>query len=603
MDMGRSDLLCALLLMGCGDGGDGDDGGDTEGCAEADQLTVFTDADGDGYGAGQSIAVCEAGQYQVEVGGDCDDGAPQVHPGAPEICNGGIDDDCDGPADDDDEATDRSDFYEDDDGDGYGAGAAVQACEISVGLADNELDCDDTDDAVHPDAVEICDGVDNDCDTGTSESGTVGIGSGTYASIQEAITAASDGDVVHICGGTFDENLSITKDVELEGVGASLTIIDGNDAGPVVAVDTQDVHLTIRGLTLRNGVATMVSDIGVEAGGGIEAWNAASLEVEDCVIEHNEAELGGGIFGPESGNTSLRDTTVTHNAARADSGGGAFLQSAAHGTIDIDGCEFSDNYAWISGGGIAFDNFTATIAAASITDTLIDGNWTMYGGFGGGIASVAELSLSNVTISNNEADLGGGVYALGDVEADSATDIIDNHADAATHSPLGRAVGGGGIFVDSCDWQYGHLEGNTASQGAGAFVYEGSLRDVTVESNEATGFGGGVAMYNHARLEDSDVIANTAGIYGGGLFVYGSDVNALATVDSCSITDNVAKFGGGGAYIELQEFESIDTDWGTGATDNSDDLLFRSGESDYVTYYDFGTSEDFVCDYTSDDCG
>ena len=601
--MARWDLVCALsLLVGCGDkDGDGDDGGDTDGCAEADEVTVFSDVDGDGYGAGQPFTACAVGAYQAEVGGDCNDAAPGIHPGAPEICNGGIDDDCDGPADDDDDATDRSDFYADDDGDGYGAGAAVQACEISVGLVDNELDCDDTNDAVNPDAIEICDGVDNDCDTSTSEDGTIGIGSTTYASIQAAIDAASDGDVVHICAGTFEGNLSITKDVELEGVGASVAIIEGNFDGPVVAVETKGVDVAIRGLTLRYGVATLVSDIGMEAGGGIEAWNAASLEVENCVIEHNGAELGGGILGPESGNTSLHDSTVTNNLATFDSGGGAFLQSTPHGTIDIDGCEFSDNRATTYGGGIAFDNFTATAGAASITNTLIDANSMLSDdGFGGGITSVAELSLSNVTISNNEADFAGGVYAFADVEADGATDIIGNHA-LRNHV----AVGGGGIFVDSCEWRYGNIEDNTSSFiGGGAFVYSGSLLGVTVEGNAAGGFGGGVALYNHSTLRDSDVVANTAG-WGGGLIAYGDDLYALATVDHCSITDNVAKLGGGGAY-SYQEFESIDTDWGTGASDNSpDDLIFRytDDDADYVIYDDFGSGEDFVCDFTVEGCG
>src|SRR4029079_7979608 len=51
--VGRWNLVCVLLLMSCGDRGD------TEGCAEVDQVKVFTDADGDGYGAGHPIAVCE----------------------------------------------------------------------------------------------------------------------------------------------------------------------------------------------------------------------------------------------------------------------------------------------------------------------------------------------------------------------------------------------------------------------------------------------------------------------------------------------------------------------------------------------------------------
>ena len=79
-------VLCGLAVS-CGDGGgDGDDGGGTGDCDESDEIMVFTDADGDGYGAGQSVAACAVGDGQSEVGGDCDDGAPRVHPGAAEIC-------------------------------------------------------------------------------------------------------------------------------------------------------------------------------------------------------------------------------------------------------------------------------------------------------------------------------------------------------------------------------------------------------------------------------------------------------------------------------------------------------------------------------------
>jgi len=56
-------------------------------------------------------------------------------------------------------------WYADVDGDGYGAGAATaQGCvRPGTDVANND-DCDDADASVHPDATEVCNGVDDDCD-------------------------------------------------------------------------------------------------------------------------------------------------------------------------------------------------------------------------------------------------------------------------------------------------------------------------------------------------------------------------------------------------------------------------------------------------------
>ena len=103
---------------------------------DGDLLEDFPDLDADG------IADCMDedgdGDGFTEEGGDCDDANPDVHPDADEVCNEGVDDDCD-PATTEDDA----------DADG------VQAC---------AGDCDDGDPAVYPDAPELCDGMDNDCD-------------------------------------------------------------------------------------------------------------------------------------------------------------------------------------------------------------------------------------------------------------------------------------------------------------------------------------------------------------------------------------------------------------------------------------------------------
>jgi hypothetical protein len=59
-------------------------------------------------------------------------------------------------------------WYEDDDGDGFGA-EEVEACEQPEGTVEDNTDCDDTDADVHPEAEESCNDVDDDCDTEVDE--------------------------------------------------------------------------------------------------------------------------------------------------------------------------------------------------------------------------------------------------------------------------------------------------------------------------------------------------------------------------------------------------------------------------------------------------
>ncbi|MFT4976812.1 MAG: hypothetical protein ACI8S6_002717, partial [Myxococcota bacterium] len=125
-------------------------------------TTYYEDSDGDGFGdSGSAIEACEAPDGYVPNGNDCDDTTAQTFPGAPEACDG-EDNDCDGEIDED--VLDI--WYADTDGDGFGdADGAVEDCNPGKGFVANSDDCDDSRDDVSPDSEEVCDEVDNDCDT------------------------------------------------------------------------------------------------------------------------------------------------------------------------------------------------------------------------------------------------------------------------------------------------------------------------------------------------------------------------------------------------------------------------------------------------------
>ncbi|MDP2307674.1 MAG: MopE-related protein [Pseudomonadota bacterium] len=123
----------------------------------------YPDADADGYGdVGGGALACEAPAGWDTTVGDCDDANAAAHPDADELCNG-TDDDCDGAIDEED-ALDAGTYYDDVDGDGYGHDwTRRRACEEPGGAVTLGGDCEDADPAVSPAAIEVCNGLDDDC--------------------------------------------------------------------------------------------------------------------------------------------------------------------------------------------------------------------------------------------------------------------------------------------------------------------------------------------------------------------------------------------------------------------------------------------------------
>ncbi len=160
------DLLKAVNPLGeevC-NGLDDDCNGLSDDTSGAGCLQLFHDADLDGHGDPLvSACVCAATPGWAAVGDDCDDGNGQVFPGAPETCDL-VDSNCDGSLNDEGAKGCRP-WFMDNDEDGFGlTDAYLCLCEAFAPFTTLKPgDCDDTNDAIKPTAVERCDGVDNNC--------------------------------------------------------------------------------------------------------------------------------------------------------------------------------------------------------------------------------------------------------------------------------------------------------------------------------------------------------------------------------------------------------------------------------------------------------
>lgn len=174
----------------------------------------LTDTDGDGQEA-----------YRTE--GDCNDTVANIRRGATEVADNLIDDDCDGRADEDGQDNPSANTT---DGDGDGASPATG-------------DCDDTNDAIHPGAAEIChDGLDQDCD-GVADRSQDGAGNATACSPFEP--GAQD---IHLDPLSLDNGAAAIsfKSGEIVSEGGGLKLNAGPSIFSVNVPLSDDINLDLR---------------------------------------------------------------------------------------------------------------------------------------------------------------------------------------------------------------------------------------------------------------------------------------------------------------------------------------------------------------------
>ncbi len=172
----------------------------------------YVDGDGDGYGASDTTISTNStpGLGESNTNNDCDDTNEEINPGAAEVPDNEIDENCDGIK--------TYTFYADTDNDTFGDLLNTEvATTASNGFVSNNTDCDDTDATIYLGAPELCDGKDNDCNTLVDD----GI---TYTTYYEDL----DGDTY---GNTSDSGTSLCSD---PGIGYSLNNEDCDDTNAAI---------------------------------------------------------------------------------------------------------------------------------------------------------------------------------------------------------------------------------------------------------------------------------------------------------------------------------------------------------------------------------
>ncbi len=289
-----------------------------------------------------------------------------------EICDG-LDNDCDGEEDN-----------------GFNIGEACDNNQSGVCFETGVYICDGPDATTcnAPDGSgnaenEICDdGLDNDCD-GNTDLEDVDCPAGEYifvpedyTTIQAAIDASVDGMTIIVAPGTYLENINFNgKNIVLSSeyiltedpASIDLTVIDGDNAGRTVTINNGEDSALLIGFSIVNGLASIDGTVG----GGILIYGS-DPEISYCNIYDNTADnYGGGLSISGGSNPTLSHLNIYNNHAN-NAGGINCYQS----TGNLNNILLYGNTANFTGGGMLLKN----CGDVSINKSTMSGNTAANGG-------------------------------------------------------------------------------------------------------------------------------------------------------------------------------------------------------------------------------
>ncbi len=405
------------------------------------------------------LLACSLPLFSSADQSDCDDGRVDVHPGATERCDAlDVDEDCDGSAEEVG-AEGATIWYDDLDGDGYGA-IATSGCG-EAGQIPNGGDCDDASAAVSPDADERCGVGDEDCD-GDEELGAV-----------DALTwyADADGDGY---GGVETLDACSQPPGYVSGGGA-LDCDEGDAAvGPGAAEYCDGVDQDCDGATDEDAVdrVSLSVDADVDGHGAADALvlacpaepgladNADDCDDADPQVNPDAEELAGDLVDNNCDGLALLAGELSPGQA----------------ALRLDGPN-----SWARAGDAL--GAPGDVDGDGVVDLLVgapdsDQAWLVYGGSGLGSAELG-VSAGHTHLSgglSSSVALGTSFVEAGDVDGDSLGDVL---VGAPLSSEGGfansREMGAAWLFFGADLARGGSVDGTSALRLVGECGYAGSV--------------------------------------------------------------------------------------------------------------------------------
>jgi len=212
-----------------------------------------------------------------------------------------------------------------------------------------------------------------------------------YGTIQSALDAANEGDIIHVASGTYNENIQITtKGLTLIGENRNNTFINGSGKTNVVTVVAD--HVKIDSFTIENSGQDNV---------GVWLISSNANTINNTVVLNNTY----GIFLDHSPNTTLRNNIIVNNTYNFGSDG-EYVEDFVH---DIDSSNTVNGrpiYYLVDQHDLSVPTDAGFIAVVNSTNINVK-DMSLTGNFEGILfVHAVDSSIENVNASSN----GVGIY-------------------------------------------------------------------------------------------------------------------------------------------------------------------------------------------------